>query len=126
MGPKQTEALTRFCKWDDEQLRIGLEIISKYESFKTKDTDEVNLRKKTSLLKDGKKFRMTVDLFSKFSKVPKEDLTTKRNEILGGNLRKIMFSKCCLTRFLQCQISCCVKRRKFIEEKKICRSSERK
>ena len=124
MPVKETEALVRICKWDDEQLHIGLEIISKFESFKTKDTDEMNISRRASSMKEGKKFSMTQDLFAKFSKVSKELMVQNSEDILKGRfiddsgsfvLHSFLYS----LRFVQCEISCWLQRREYSKKKEI-------
>ena len=59
-----------------------MEIIEKYQSFKTKDA-KTNIGKNSSSLKQGK-ILMTLDIFSKFTKLSKEVLLEKSGLVLGG------------------------------------------
>ena len=94
MVTKDSEALARVCKWDDDQLKVGLEILSWHESFKTKDFEEANTRQKSSVIKEGKKFLMSQDLFARFTKVPKSLMVEKSPEILEGINERIFFLIC--------------------------------
>ena len=85
MNSKQTEALTRWCKWDEDQLSIGLKIIQKYEGFETKDSIS-SITKKASKLKIGGKLNMTQDMFFKLTKIPKSILLARSDDIFKGIL----------------------------------------
>ena len=84
MNAKVCESLVRFCKWDEGQLKIGLEIINKYESFQLKDTSSAKSLKRASSWKNGGKVSMTADLFYKFTKLSKAVLKEKSPAVLKG------------------------------------------
>ena len=85
INSKETEALARWCKWDEQQLTLASEIIKKYECFETKDSS-VTITKKANTLKKGGKFSMTQDMFFKFTKIHKSVMLEKSEDIFKGNL----------------------------------------